>query len=106
MAKSVLEAGKDSCAWLEVTRIEADKSAEMAINFCKIEQDRLLEVKAVLKDADVPVYVLADFWSQLVALFRDVPYKALSGAPRIEPDMEDFDFTDFDEEEVEGKSLN
>ncbi len=106
MAKSVLASGEDSCAWLEMTRIEADMPPEMALNFCKIEQNRLLEVKAVLKDADVPIYVMADFWSQMVQLFQDLPYKALTGAQRVEPELEEFDFSDFDDEDLDEKSLN
>lgn len=98
MAKSVLAVGDDFGAWLEVTRIEADMPAEMALTFCKVEKDRLLEIKAVLKDETVPVYVLADFWSQLVEQFRDLPYAKLSGAKRVEPEIEMLDFEDFETE--------
>lgn len=101
IAKSVLAAGEDAASWLEVTRIEADMPAEMALTFCRIEQDRLLEVKAVLKDADMPVYLLAEFWQSLVERFAELPYQKLSGAQRVEAEPEDYDFGDLDEEEGE-----
>jgi len=98
MAKSVLAVGEDFGAWLEVTRIEADMPSEMALTFCKVEANRLLEIKAVLKDESVPVYVLSDFWSEMVEQFRDLPYAELSGAKRIEPEVEMLDFEDCETE--------
>ncbi|WP_119307603.1 hypothetical protein [Cohaesibacter haloalkalitolerans] len=93
MAKSVLSVDEGSATFVEITRIEADLPAEMALTFSKVEQDRLLEVKAVLKDEAVPIALLSALWEQLVEQFRDLPYKKLEGAERVEPDdgEEDFD---------------
>ena len=89
MARSVLGVGDDHAAWVEITRVEADLPAEMALTFCQVHEDRLLEAKAVLKDPDVAVEQLASLWRMLVDRFRDLPYERLSGAERIEPEMDD-----------------
>ena len=91
MARSVLSVDSDSAAWVEVTRIDANEPAEIALTFCCMQEDRLIEIKAVLKDQNVPVYVLADKWAMLVARFKDLPYERLSGAKRIEPEPDAFD---------------
>ncbi|PLW77415.1 hypothetical protein [Cohaesibacter celericrescens] len=93
MARSVLSVSDDHASWVEVTRVEAHQPTEMALTFCRVEQDRLLEIKAVLKDPDVPVWVLSDMWNALVMRFQNLSYEKLTGANRIEPDvdMEEFD---------------
>ena len=95
MARSVLFVTKDQAAWLEVTRVEADLPAEMALTFCRVEQDRLLEIKSVLKDADVPVRLITDHWQGLVDRFKELPYGKLSGAQRFEP-ADDEELVKFD----------
>nr|WP_321482921.1 hypothetical protein [uncultured Cohaesibacter sp.] len=92
MAKSVLSVEENSATWVEVTRIEADLPAELALTFSKVERNRLLEVKAVLKNDQLPVAVVSALWEQLVARFRDLPYQQLVGAERIEPEEMDGDF--------------
>ena len=89
MAKSVLAHGEDAASWLELTRIEVDEPAELTLSFCRIEKDRLLEVKAVLKDAKVPVYRVAEFWSGLVERFVPLVYQKYDGARRVEPESRD-----------------
>ncbi|WP_319498180.1 hypothetical protein [uncultured Cohaesibacter sp.] len=93
MAKSVLSIDEGSATFVEITRIEADLPAEMALTFSKVEQDRLLEVKAVLKDEAVPIALLSALWEQLVEQFHNLPYEKLEGAERVEPEdiEEDFD---------------
>ena len=95
MAKSVLQVGEDFASWLDVTRIEADQPAELALTFTRVEQDRMLEVKTVLKDANIPVCVVSEHWQTLVARFKDLPYEKLEGAERVELEIDE-DFTDFD----------
>ncbi|SFO27306.1 hypothetical protein SAMN04488056_104211 [Cohaesibacter marisflavi] len=92
MAKSVLSVEENSATWVEVTRIEAEQPAELALTFSKVERNRLLEVKAVLKEDQLPVALVSALWEQLVARFRDLPYMQLVGAERIEPEDEDEDF--------------
>ncbi|MCV6548038.1 MAG: hypothetical protein OIF56_12300 [Cohaesibacter sp.] len=97
MAKSVLAVGEDAASFVEVTRIEAGGPSEMALTFCKIEQDRLLEIKTVLKIADMPIYLWAGLWQDLVEQYADFAYEKLNGARRVEPEPEDFDFGDVEE---------
>ncbi|WP_319414040.1 hypothetical protein [uncultured Cohaesibacter sp.] len=89
MAKSVLFVEDNSASWVEVTRIEADLPAELALTFSKVEHNRLLEVKAVLKHDQTPIAVVTELWQQLVERFRSLPYAQLEGAVRVEP--EEFD---------------
>ncbi|WP_319529142.1 hypothetical protein [uncultured Cohaesibacter sp.] len=100
MAKSVLGVGEDSASWVEVTRIEADQPAEMAICYSAIDQDRLLEVRAVLKDPSVSVAVISEMWDALVDRYHALPYEKLTGAERVEfEDESDLDVIgDFSDE--------
>ena len=84
MAKSVLGVGEGRASWVEVTRIEADQPAEMALCYSAIDQDRLLEVRAVLKDPSVSVSVISEMWEALVDRYHALPYETLSGAERVE----------------------
>ena len=88
MARSVLAVSDKDASWIEVTRIEADQPSEMALTYCRIDEDRLLEVKVVLKDDKVPVSVVAEMWRRLIAQYGALPYAALSGAQRVEPEMD------------------
>lgn len=99
MAKSVLAVGEDAASFVEVTRIEADGPSEMALTFCKIEKDRLLEIKTVLKDGGMPIYLWAGLWQELVEKYADLPYEQLTGAKRVEPEPEEYDFGDLDGED-------
>ncbi|WP_096175564.1 hypothetical protein [Cohaesibacter sp. ES.047] len=99
MAKSVLGVGENRAGWVEVTRIEAAQPAEMALCYNKIDEDRLLEIRAVLKDPDVSVRLLSEMWEALVDRFHHLPYEKLTGAERIEfeedPDLDTLgDFSD------------
>lgn len=89
MARSVLSVDEGQAAWIEVTRIEADQPSEMALTFCRVESDRLLEIKVVLKDDQVMIDTIAEMWRRLVARYGALPYALLSGAERIEPDLDD-----------------
>ncbi|TLP48940.1 hypothetical protein FDK21_04640 [Cohaesibacter sp. CAU 1516] len=92
MARSVLSVEDAQAAWVEVTRIEADQPSEMALTFCRVDSDRLLEIKVVLKDDQVLIDMIAEMWRRLVARYGALPYTTLSGAERIEPDLdEEFD---------------
>ena len=88
MARSVLSVGPDHASWVEVTRIEADQPSEIALTFCRVEHDRLLEIKAVLKQETVPVGIISEQWLALIDRFQAIPYERLSGAKRIEPSEE------------------
>ncbi len=89
MARSVLAVTEQEASWIEVTRIAADQPSEMALTFCKIERDRLLEIKVVLKDDRVMIDGIAEMWRRLVASYGTLPYRHLDGAVRVEPDLEE-----------------
>nr|WP_321456832.1 hypothetical protein [uncultured Cohaesibacter sp.] len=94
MAKSVLSVDDGYATWVEITRIEADLPAELALTFSKVEKDRLLEIKAVLKDDQVPISVVAELWRMLLERFHGLPYSFLEGAMRVEPEAYDDDLID------------
>ena len=92
MARSVLSVSEKEATWVEVTRIEADQPSEMALTYCRVEADRLLEIKVVLKDDQVPVHIISEMWRRLMAHYGSLPYSKQTGAERIEPEEEpDFD---------------
>ncbi|WP_316862781.1 hypothetical protein [uncultured Cohaesibacter sp.] len=96
MAKSVLHVGEDEASWVDLTRIEAEQPAEMALTYSRQEKNRLLEIKAVLKDDQIPVVVLETMWRQLVERFKGLPYAQLVGARRIEQEEEQEEALDLD----------
>jgi hypothetical protein len=84
MAKSVLEVGTRGCAWLDVIREDADSPAEMMLSYARIDEDRLLEIKVILKDNSVPISQMVRLWSDLLSRYRDLAYQPLQGASRVE----------------------
>lgn len=93
MARSVLAVAdhdaSSEASWIEVTRIEADQPSEMALTFCRVDADRLLEIKVVLKDDHVMIDGIAEMWRRLVAQYGALPYAKLKGAERVEAELED-----------------